>query len=171
MDTEKKQKIKDYIEEKAIKYGLIIIGILATMAITYFSSKGEVKIYKQNKAVEYEGAEYKITKVEKLQDELHEDYYDLRVTVKITNIGKKEIEYSHTNFYISNKAEEKITVPGLVEDDGTLLESGTLAPGENVEGIISWNVKKDAKDLRIRYFTDIIKANKGEFEFQWALDN
>ena len=171
MDTEKKQKIKDYLEEKAFKYGLIIIGILATMAITYFSSKGEVKIYKQNKAVEYEGAEYKITKVEKLQDELHEDYYDFRVTIKITNIGKKDVDYSSMNYTIANKDGEKITVPGAAVDDGTYLRNGTLAPGESVEGIVAWNVKKDAKDIRVRYFKDIITATKGEFEFQWALDN
>ena len=33
MDTEKKEKIKDYLEEKALKYGLIIIGILATLGL------------------------------------------------------------------------------------------------------------------------------------------
>lgn len=166
-----KEKIKDWLEEKSIKLALSIIGTILMTLVAISAAKGEVKIYKQNDIVKYEGAEYRITKVEKREHDLYEDYYDFRVTVKITNTSKKDIEYDSHNYYIANKDGEDIAKAGMAYDDGTYLESGTLKPGESVEGVVSWNIKKDAKDIRVRYFKDIILATKDDFEFQWKINN
>ena len=171
MSTEKKQEIKDFIEEKALRYGLILVGLILFAIVTITTSGGEKFNYEQNKAVEYEGAEYKIVKVEKTQNDLYEDYDDLKVTIKITNKSKEKIKYDKSHFFIANKDDEDITKATLATDDDNYLGSGTLKPGESVEGIVSWTIKKGAKDLRVRYFENIILTGKEVHKFQWLLDN
>ena len=170
-----KKKIKDWLEEKSIKLGLTIIGTVLMALVAITSSKGEVKIYKQNDVVKYEGAEYRIINIEKRELDLYEDYYDYRVKIKITNTGKKDIEYDSHNYYIANKDGKDITKAGLAYDDGTYLESGTLKPGESVEGVVSWTVKKDAKDITIsellnhssglNSFSSSIISKRGTFSY------
>ena len=80
MKIETKEKIK----EKLLKLALMAVGMVLFAIVAVVFSGGETKLYKQNEAVKYEGAEYKIIKIEKEQHNLYEDYDNFKVTIKIT---------------------------------------------------------------------------------------
>lgn len=165
-----KTEIKEIIKEKLLKYSLAFVGGLLIVIIPAMSFRGETNIYKQNETAKFNDVEYKIIKVEKLPYDLDEDYDQLKVTIKISNTGKSTVKYNDFNFSIANKNNEDIAKNGLFYDDGTYLDSGSLDPGKSVEGAVSCLIKKDAKDLRIRYYENLLsKAN--EYAFQWAIDN
>lgn len=165
-----KIETKERIKEKLLKLALMAVGMVLFAIVTVVFSGGETKLYKQNEAVKYEGAEYKIIKIEKEQHDLYEEYNNFKVTIKITNTSKETVKYSDMNYYLVNINGEEVTKPGLAVDDGTYLENGSLKPGESIKGVISWIVKKDAEDLRIRYYKSLFSKDN-EYEFQWALEN
>lgn len=166
-----KNEIKDEIEIKVIKFGITaVVTIIATLLTAIFFKGGELKLYKQNETVKYKDVEYSIVKVEKNQSKIYEDYNDLKVTFKITNKSKSTAKYSSFDYYITNKNNENVGRGSIVEDDGTFLDSGDLEPGESVVGAISFCIKKDATDLRVRYSEELLKT-VDKFDFQWALDN
>ena len=165
-----KAETKENIKYRLLKLSLSLVGVVLFTIIAVVSSRGEVKIYKQDDTIELDGVEYEIVKLEKNEDELDDDNNDLKVTIKITNNSKKTVEYSKLNYFLINRDGEEVTKPGLARDDGTFLGSGELEPGEEVKGAISWTVKKNAKDLRIRYYKNSFFSKDNEFEFQWELD-
>ena len=91
-----KPKLKDKIEEKGYTLALSIIAIIVSAIVITTFSKGETNIYKQKETVKYDGAEYSITKVEKKPYELDEDYYVLKITIKINNTSNTNANNNKT---------------------------------------------------------------------------
>ena len=167
MDKNKKDDIKFWFFKKIY---VLVTALIAGVIIGLASLGGERFNHKQNETIKFEGVEYSITKVERKPVDLYEDYVELKVTIKIKNKSKETKSYSSWNFSVTNKKEEEITKAGMVTDDGTYLKSGDLEPGEEIEGALSWFIKKDATDIRVRYVKEMFNTS-GKYDFQWSLDN
>ena len=161
---------KDEIKFWFLKKTYVIVGAIITGFILALASRGGERFnHNQNETVKFDGLEYSIIRVEKKAYDLYEDYIDLKVTFKIKNTSKETKSYSSWNFGVTNKKGEEITKAGVITNDGTYLKSGDLDPGKEVEGAISWIVKKDATDIRVRYTKDFL-TNSNKYDFQWSLD-
>lgn len=165
-----KPKLKDKIEEKGYTLALSIIAIIVSAIVITTFSKGETNIYKQKETVKYDGVEYSITKVEKKPYELDEDYYVLKITIKINNTSNTTVNYSYYNYSLTNNKDEDITKAAFIYDEDPSLDSGSLEPGESIEGIVFWAVKKGSNNLRVRYYDNIL-SKTDEFKFQWSINN
>ena len=137
---------------------IIIIPIIV-VSLTGCEKRG----YLQDETITYNDGEYSITKVSK------DDEY-IVVTIKIKNIGDKDLKYSDFNYVMLNQSGKQVDVKSLVFDDGTVLSNGTLKPNEEVEGTITWLQDKKNKSLRIRYYENPIMTEIDDYEFEWSLD-
>ena len=143
---------------------IILIAIIV-VPIIVVSLTGEKRGYSQKDTITYENAEYRITKVEK------DDEY-VTTTIKIKNIGDEPVSYSDMNFIMLNPKGKVIErLGGFFYEEDNMLSSGELAPGEEVEGKVSFKANGKNKDLRIRYYENIIRSEIDDYKFEWSLDD
>ncbi len=148
---------------KRRKLYIFLVAIIIVPIIVVSLTGCERRDYLQDDTITYNGGEYSITKVSK------DDEY-IVVTIKIKNVGDKDLEYSDFNFVMLNQSGKQVDVKSLVFDDGTVLTNGTLKPNEEVEGTITWLQDKKNKSLRIRYYENPIMTEIDDYEFEWSLE-
>ena len=141
---------------------IIIIIAIVVVGIKIIGGNGS-RNYSQDETVTYEGVKYSITKVD-TDDEC------ILITVRINNKSDKTVSYGDIYFSLLNQKGEQFDKKPLVVDDGTILPSGKLKPNEKVEGKIIW-LKKDYKNLRIRYYENVLMNDIDDYKFEWSLDN
>lgn len=155
---QEKKRIHDY--SGIIKVIIIIAIVIVGIEIIGGNYK---RNYLQDETVTYEGVKYSITKVE-TDDEC------IMVTIKINNKSDKTVSYGDLDFVLLNQKGKQFDKKPLVIDDGTILPDGKLKPNEKVEGKIVW-LKQDYKNLRVRYYENILMDDIDDYKFEWSLDN
>ena len=149
---------------KNINWSRIILIAIIVVPIIVVSLTTEKRGYSQNETVTYEGADYRITSVTK------DDEY-LTVVIKIKNNSDEAVSYSNMHFVMLDPKGNTIeNLGGLFKEEENMLSSGDIAPGEEIEGKVAWKTAGKNKNLRIRYYENIIQSKIDDYKFEWSLD-
>ncbi len=155
----------------------IILGAIAIVIIGIVIGNKEKenfqKEYNQNDIVTYKDVEYSITKVEKTTGsnvyfQAKDSYEFVKVTIKIENKSNQKISYNALNFQMVNGDGIEASVYSITAEDDVQLNFGELDAGGKIEGVIIWEQKKNDKDLKVRYYENVLFDNN--YTFQWTLD-
>lgn len=152
--------------------GIIIIGIIGAV-MSQKEEEERKKDFSQNEVATYKDIEYSIVKVEKTQGNNEilkpkDGYEYVKVTVKIENKSKEKISYNSLDWKMVNSDGVEDTLGAITLDNDIELNSGNLDAGGKIEGILVWEQKKDAKNLKLRYYETILDK---DYKIQFTLDN
>lgn len=119
------------------------------------------QVFNKGDTIEYGDCQLTVTKVKKSQgsdyDKPKSGEEFVIVTVKIKNVGKKNLDYNPYYFKMQNSKGQLDSMSFTTVDTDTALESGELAPGGEIEGTIAFEEPKNDAELILQYQDDIFE--------------